>query len=206
MAVRIMTAGTSEDPEITTTYQGAVLDVWERNGYNDSDFYAIVWDDDEGRVRQVEWATTRGWTYHNSAAIDATDDVLAKAEAWLADTIERLLTSAHITDAADPTVGKRVRSTTTRGKNVGVEGWVMRRMANPFKTYYRNGYSSPDSIYNQRVAIDPGPPADKLVWMDADRVEVINPAPPDPVEIRQRAVQLAKGRNWRAAFYPGSYS
>ena len=207
MAVRMQVAGTTDDPKIDTSYAGAVLDVWERNGYNDSDFYAIVWDEASGTVKQVEYATTRGWTYNNSATIDATEDVKAKAEAWLADVIEKLLTSAHIADAANPTPGKRVRSTTTRGKNKGLVGWVMRREANQYRTYYRGGgYNSPDSIFNQRVAIDPGPPATKWTWMDADKVEVIDPAPADPVEIRQRAVALARYWNWRAAFYPGSYS
>lgn len=205
MAVRTMTGGTPEAPEITTTFAGAVLDVWERNGYDDSDFFAAVWNDAEGRIEQVQYATTRGWTYNNSAAIDATPEVLEKAEAYLAGRIEQLLTSAHIADAADPTPGKRVRSTTSRGKNVGVVGEVMRREPNRYRSYYRGGYNDPDSIYNQRVAIqlDDGDP--RWRWMDADKVEVIDPAPPDPVEIRQRAEALAARRNWRALFFPETY-
>jgi len=61
-------------------YEGAVLQLFERNGYDDSDFYAIVWDDDEGTTKQVCYATTRGWTYANGATVDATPEVLAKAQ------------------------------------------------------------------------------------------------------------------------------
>lgn len=66
--------GTPEDPPVyETTYEGAVLDVYERNGYDDSDFYAIVWDAEKGQIEHVMYATTRGWTYCNGASIDASE-------------------------------------------------------------------------------------------------------------------------------------
>ncbi|MFD8648692.1 single stranded DNA-binding domain-containing protein [Streptomyces mirabilis] len=64
------------------TYEGAVLRLRERNGYDDSDFLADVWDAEAGRVRTVQYATTRGWTYHNGASIDATREVIELAVAW----------------------------------------------------------------------------------------------------------------------------
>ena len=70
------------DEDFDVTYLGAVLDTFERNGYDDSDFYAVVWTGEE--VRAIEWGTTRGWTYANSAQIDATDEVKAAAGAYLA--------------------------------------------------------------------------------------------------------------------------
>lgn len=56
-------------------YVGCVLNVWERNGYNDSDFYATCWDRESGKIVEVEYDTTRagGGGY---ADIDATIDVL----------------------------------------------------------------------------------------------------------------------------------
>src|SRR5262245_8797785 len=65
------------------SYEGAVLQTWENNGYDDSDFLAAVWDEDTQKVKSVTYATTRGWTYHNGASVDATNDVLAKAKKWL---------------------------------------------------------------------------------------------------------------------------
>lgn len=59
-------------------FEGCVLNLWERNGSWDSDFYATVWDDAEGRVRDVEYDTTRCGG-GGSAEIDATDETLRKA-------------------------------------------------------------------------------------------------------------------------------
>lgn len=65
------------------TYEGAVLRLRERNGYDDSDFYALVWDEEQQATREIMYATTRGWTYHNGASIDATHDVIEKAVAYM---------------------------------------------------------------------------------------------------------------------------
>lgn len=65
-----------------TTHVGVVLSLGEYNGYDDSDFYAVVWDAEKGEAKRVEYATTRGWTYPNNAWPDATPEVLAAYEAW----------------------------------------------------------------------------------------------------------------------------
>lgn len=64
------------------THVGMVLETRERNYYDDSDFYARVWNEEKQCVENVEYATTRAWTYLNSAVVDATPEVLAKADAW----------------------------------------------------------------------------------------------------------------------------
>lgn len=64
------------------TYAGAVLDVFERNYHDDSDFYAIVWDDAAKRIREIQYATTRFWTYRDGAAVDATPETIAAATAY----------------------------------------------------------------------------------------------------------------------------
>ena len=58
-------------------YIGCVLDTYEHNGYHDSDFYAVCWDEEKGRVVEVEYDTTRcgGWGYAN---IDVTLETLLK--------------------------------------------------------------------------------------------------------------------------------
>jgi hypothetical protein len=58
---------------------GCVLHTWERNGYDDSDFFAIYWNEATQSVESIQYATTRGWTYANSATIDATPEVIEKA-------------------------------------------------------------------------------------------------------------------------------
>lgn len=65
-----------------TTYKGVVLSTWEVNGYDDSDFYALVWSEERGAPERVMYASTRGWTYPNSATVDATPETVAKWEAY----------------------------------------------------------------------------------------------------------------------------
>lgn len=67
---------------IRTTHVGLVLSLREANGYDDSDFYATVWNDTLGKTEEIMYATTRGWTYPNNAEIDASPEVIAKYEAW----------------------------------------------------------------------------------------------------------------------------
>lgn len=58
-------------------FEGCVLNTWERNGSWDSDFYATVWDEEQGEVIDFEYDTTRCGG-GGSAEIDATDEVLNK--------------------------------------------------------------------------------------------------------------------------------
>lgn len=160
-----------------TSYEGAVLAVYEANGYDDSDFYAVVWDAEAGRVRDVQYATTRGWTYHNGATVDATPQARAAAlawwrEQWTASAIEQ----AHA-DAVKPAVGRVVRSLTTRGKNVGVVGEVRWMGEDAYRstryvTFYRVGVK----VHGEK----------KLRYLSADRVEVVTPERVDEDEIRAR--------------------
>lgn len=92
-----------------TTWVGCVLSLGEHNHYDDSDFYAIVWDAAEGKPREVEYATTRGWTYANSASVDATEEVLAAYREYT----ERLRREAQerraAWEATQPYVGRTVK-------------------------------------------------------------------------------------------------
>jgi len=55
MAVYIMNS--RDDMEIS--YTGCVLDTYERNGYDDSDFFALCWDRDKKEMVRVMYDTTR---------------------------------------------------------------------------------------------------------------------------------------------------
>lgn len=185
-------------------YEGAVLGEWERNGYNDSDFLAAVWDEDEQKVKTIEWGTTRFPTYHNRCVVDATDEVKAKAAVVKAEAAYRFSVYRAEDAQKDPTVGKTVRSLTTRGKNKGAVGTVVKRETDPYKgPYYANGYKDPNSIFYQRVlvqvwgtwvpdgeminAFPTGSDKFALNWMAADSVEVVNPKPIDYDALRAKA-------------------
>ena len=56
-------------------YVGCVLDTYEHNGYEDSDWYAVCWDEGRQKVVDIEYDTTRagGGGY---AEIDVTEEVV----------------------------------------------------------------------------------------------------------------------------------
>lgn len=63
-------------------FTGCVLGISERNGYHDSDFFATVWDEEQGCVRTIEDGTTRAYAPSKYSRADATEEVVAKARAW----------------------------------------------------------------------------------------------------------------------------
>lgn len=180
------------DPQLT--YVGAVLSTYERNGYDDSDFYAIVWDDETQSLRHVMYATTRGWTYHNGAKVDATPEALERATEALAETLGRVMLGQARKDATEPLKGRTVRSLMTRGKSVGLVGEV--KWYGPDKyAVTKYGVPAPMKV-GVRVKGEP-----KLRYLPADRVEVLNPEPVDEEQIRSEAQSLARSRaqggHWR---------
>lgn len=172
------------------SFVGAVLDKFERNGYDDSDFYALVWDDAYawgdglGCVRAVWYASTSSWTYHNGVSVDATEEVKARAVAWLRPLwLKVRIERAHV-EANRPRVGLTVRSLTTRGKNVGVTGVVKWRG---------------DSSYGdgERVGIYVG--ETKLRYVDAHRVAVLDPPDVDVAGLKACAESLTVS-DWYAVY------
>ncbi len=177
------------DPQVS--YEGAVLHTYERNGYDDSDFYAIVWDTESKTFKHIEYASTRGWTYHNGATVDATEAVKAEAEAKLAVIItERWIAQAKI-EAVTPTKGKRVRSLTTRGKNAGVEGVVM------WRGEQRSQYGTWSKGFKVGFKVEG---ESKLRYVMEDKLEVLDPPAVDEAEIARQAKQRASQRGWRIDF------
>lgn len=140
------------------THVGHVLSEYERNGYDDSDFYATYWDAEKGEPVTVQFATTRGWTYPLLATrVDATPEVRAAYDAWRAVKLEEQRVAAAAKEAATPRIGKTVEVTVpvTRGKSkcaAGERGEVFWLGKDGFARGDR--YSSPmqRSIMN---AIDP---------------------------------------------------
>jgi len=157
-----------------TSYEGAVLSTGEVNGYDDSDFFATVWDEASGSIKRVEYATTRGWTYLNGAAVDATPEVREKAAKFYA----ALALAANLSKAAatarKPEIGKRVK--VVKGRNVpkGTEGdifWVGEgRYFGPVPRY-RTGAWSTAAPRRLGIRDDAG----TTHWTAETNVEVTNP-------------------------------
>lgn len=117
------------------SFVGAVLAERENNGYNDSDFFALVYNETTDSVHWVEFATTRGGCGRAFGTyVDATDEALDKAEAvFKRDAFTRLKQDDE--DAAKlADTGKMVKLTRTyRSKKLkvtldeGTEGVVFWR-------------------------------------------------------------------------------
>ena len=133
--------GHAEIIETKETYVGRVLETYEENGYNDSDFYAIVWDDETNSLIHKQFATTRFYSNGYGAKIDATPEVIAKATA---ERKARFLKSAIEKDEETAkTVAKGKMVEINRGrKNRGIIGEVF-WVGNPEKfSYYAKEHRS----------------------------------------------------------------
>lgn len=65
------------------THVGLCIKDYERNGYDDSDFHMIVWNEEKQEPEDICFASTRGWSYPSYGSFaDATDEVKAKYKAW----------------------------------------------------------------------------------------------------------------------------
>lgn len=100
-----------------TSFEGCVFATRERNGYSDSDFYAIVWDRDAGKVREITYDSTR-FAGGGSATVDATDEVRREAAAWLFPQWVAALRAEEDLEAARVRPGRRV--TVARGRKVPI--------------------------------------------------------------------------------------
>lgn len=89
------------------TYEGRVIAFREDNGYDDSDFYALV-ETDEGGFAWIGTGSTRcggGWV----ATPNATDEVKARYAAWYAKKYEWAMTEQAAYEETLVKVGSTVR-------------------------------------------------------------------------------------------------
>ena len=127
--------------ETKESYVGRVLETYEENGYNDSDFYAVVWDDETESIIHKQYATTRFYSNGYGAKIDATPEIIEKATA---ERKARFLKSAIEKDEETAkTVAKGKMVEINRGrKNRGIIGEVF-WVGNPDKfSYYAKEHRS----------------------------------------------------------------
>lgn len=67
------------------THHGLCLEDREINGYDDSDFYMIVWNRELNKSEKIVFASTRGWSYPcYGSSVDATPEVRAAYAAYIA--------------------------------------------------------------------------------------------------------------------------
>lgn len=101
---------------------GEVLALRERNGYDDSDFLALVGDPKTGEASWVEYATTRGWTYPNSATVDATPELIEAYKANCKAKSEAFAAKLAAVRSCDAKFGTVVVVKAARGKAAALNG------------------------------------------------------------------------------------
>lgn len=192
------------ETEMTEEYKGATFYDFERNGYHDSDFYAVVWDAEAKCVRSIEYATTRfGGTDSNRVVTDATDEVVAAMAEVEAENYRQDLIDQWRADAAYVRKGSRVRLTRTfNGRKQpkveeGTEGTVIWRGAS---NYYGQG----DRIGLKVEGLE------EPVWMAATNVKVIEPQEVNEELINEAAAKerqrLIEARRPRHKSAPGYFN
>lgn len=108
------------------THKGHVLKRWERNGYDDSDFNALVFIPEKDEFKTIEYASTRYWTYNNGCSVDATDEVVFYAVKSVMNTGKLWLAAINERESKTVDVGKKITvhgGRKHRGKN-GIVTWV----------------------------------------------------------------------------------
>jgi hypothetical protein len=186
------------DPEtkiVTETFKGAVLAEYEENGYHDSYGWAIVWDAESATVKyEGTWSTAYYST--TGARVDATEESIMNAREYAF----KILFKNKIKDHKIPTVGKRVKSLTTRGKAVGITGKIVRFEDDQYAPSWR----SP----RPKVAVIKvdGPVSNlhygRNVYVKPNRLEVIDELTPEVEnDYRQMAFLEAQEHDMRSLFH-----
>ena len=133
--------GHAEIIETKETYVGRVLETYEENGYHDSDFYAIVWDDETNSLIHKQFATTRFYSNGYGATIDATPEIIEKATAKRKNRFLKSTVENDQETAKSIVKGKMVEINRGR-KNRGIIGEVF-WVGNPDKfSYYAKEHRS----------------------------------------------------------------
>ena len=121
------------------SYKGLVLQTYEKNGYEDSDFFAIVWDEEKQGLYHVEYDTTRCGG-NGTAEVDATADVIRKARKYVAKIQFKKISNELAQEALTPDKGKMVRIERGR-KYKGREGVIFWVGVNKFSSRYNPKYN-----------------------------------------------------------------
>jgi hypothetical protein len=122
------------------TYYGSVLAITENNGINDSDFFAIVWDEEDQSVKSISDGTTRFAAPPKYHKADASPEVRAKADDWLRTVHLPPLAKRSLikqrTSLANLRFGEQVAIVKGRKYPIGTKGEVFGVYANQFYRDY----------------------------------------------------------------------
>lgn len=175
---------------------------FERNMHDDSDFYAVVYDDEANQLRQVLAGTTR-FACETKTFAEPTDEVLAVAEKLLAERFFEMMKLAEeqmrawaprpgeVHRGDELKLHRTVNSRKAGSFEKGLVGRVTWVGPNQFRTYYRNGYNRPEHDYRVGLEFADG----RRHFFALADCRITKPMPTDD-EIAARAVKAATNRYW----------
>lgn len=159
------------------SFEGRVIETRERNYYDDSDFYAVVWDDEAADIREIEYATTR-FGGGGGATADLTPEWEADMKIRLAPKAAGILMDAARRERRAPDMGKHV--VVVSGRHAGKHGIVIDKK---FPENYgrrevtRILISPVGGFDGDGWAVDPG-----AIWVFAHNCRVTDPAVRDNIK------------------------
>ena len=91
------------------TFKGCVIRIFEKNGYDDSDFFATVWNEEKQQFENIEYSTTRAWCYPNNAIVDATPEIQTKWDIMCRESEQKRRKAMIENEKHIPRIGKNVQ-------------------------------------------------------------------------------------------------
>lgn len=92
------------------THHGLCIQEREHNGYDDSDFYMLVWNPETNLPESICFASTRGWSYPCYAShVDATPEIQAKYDAYRKELAVKYEQERQAAIARTPAKGKTLK-------------------------------------------------------------------------------------------------
>lgn len=170
---------------LVTMWTHRVLCDRELNGPQDSDFYAVIWDDEAAQLRTITYATTRGGG-GGHCKVDAPEWVKVKAQAWLERWARDEIEVGYWREAKKVAAEKRVAVVKGRKVPIGTTGVV---------DWIGMGQYRTERV---RLRTDEG----QEFWTAADNCEVVEPEQfvPSTNEMDNTARKWAKRRLWHRPF------
>ena len=159
---------------VRTTHEGLVLRTYERNGSQDSDFLAVVWNPATNAPETIEYGTTRAWTYPNSASVDATAETKEAYRKFLVAESFKELVIQNRNEAFAVAVGKDCK--VVKGRKLPLGTLVrIRRIGEPLK-YSKSRFARATVSALVDVLVDGKRDLAKAgVWVNVENLEVLNP-------------------------------
>jgi hypothetical protein len=146
------------------THNGLCLENRERNGYDDSDFYMIVWNPEKKAPESIEYASTRGWSYPcYGSYVDASPEVKEAYAEYVAAAERKAAAERAEREMKEVRKGKMVKVVRGRKVPVGTSGVC----------FWRG-----DSKFGERVGLKDS--AGTVHWTALSNVEVVLNGPPAP--------------------------